>query len=349
VQNGSMRAIQFDRYGAARDVLSVHEDASLPVPGAGELLVRVIASSVNPIDCAVRGGYGKAFFEHVTGERPPMRPGRDVAGVVVAAGSEVNGFEIGAPIYAATFGGANAEFARIPAQWVAPKPSRLTFGEAASLPYVALTTWTALVTHAGLAPANARGKHVAIPRAAGGVGSFATQLAKAWGARVTAICSSRNVDLVRELGADDVIDYELEDPARRLADVDVAFDTSFDTETTLLDALKIEADAAYVSIVTPKLTLIDELGLDEGLRRGEALLAERVAAQRELGRRYYWSFAQPSGAALREIAGLVDAGCIRPVIDREFDLDEIVAAHEYCESGRAQGKIVVRVADDDTE
>jgi NADPH:quinone reductase-like Zn-dependent oxidoreductase len=346
VQNGSMRAVQFDRYGPARDVLSVREDAIVPAPAPGELLVEVVASSVNPIDCAVRGGYGSAFFEHVTGDRPPMRPGRDIAGIVAALGPAVNGFEIGAPVYAATLGGANAEFARIPAQWVAPKPRRLTFGEAASLPYVALTTWTALVTHAGLTRANARGKHVAIPRAAGGVGSFATQLAKAWGARVTAICSTRNVGLVRDLGADEVIDYEQQDPAQRLADVDIAFDTSFDTETTLLNALRTGADAAYVSIVTPKLTLIDELGLDEGLRRGEAFLAERVAAQRALGRRYYWSFAQPGGAALREIAELVDAGRIRPVIDREFALDEIVAAHEYCESGRAQGKIVVRVAND---
>jgi len=346
VHNGSMRAVEFDRYGPARDVLSVREAANLPAPAAGELLVEVLASSVNPIDCAVRSGYGREFFEHVTGERPPMRPGRDIAGIVAAVGPGVNGFEIGAPVYAATLGGANAEFARIPAQWVAPKPHRVTFGEAASLPYVALTTWTALVTHVGLTRTNARGKHVVVPRAAGGVGSFATQLAKAWGARVTAICSARNVELVRELGADDVIDYEQQDPAQILTDVDIAFDTSFDTETTLINSLRTGADAAYVSIVTPKLTLIDELGLDEGLKRGEALLAERVAAQRELGRRYYWSFAQPSGAALREIAELVDAGLIRPVIDREFGLDEIVAAHEYCESGRAQGKIVVRVAND---
>jgi NADPH:quinone reductase-like Zn-dependent oxidoreductase len=230
--------------------------------------------------------------------------------------------------------------------WLAPKPRELTFVEAASLPYVALTTWTALVTHAGLSVENARGRHVIIPRAAGGVGSFATQLAKAWGARVTALCSTRNVELVRALGADQVIDYERQDPAQHLAEADIAFDTSFDTERLLLDALKTGADAAYVSIVTPKLTLIDEFGLEEGLKRGEALLAERVARQRTLGRRYYWSFAQPNGAALREIGALVDAGRIRPLIDREYALDDIAAAHEYCESGRAQGKIAIRVAND---
>ena len=342
--NGAMQAVQFDAYGSARDVLRVLDDVPIPVPQPDELLVRVIASSVNPIDCAVRGGYGKDFFEKITGNRPPMRPGRDIAGVVAAVGQDVRDFEIGQAVYAATLGNANAGYATVPADWAAPKPVRLSFVEAASLPYVALTTWTALVTHAGFTPPTAAGKRVIVPRAAGGVGSFAVQLVKAWGGVVLAICSTRNVALVRELGADIVIDYQREDPAAVLRDADVAFDTSFETEAMLLDALKVAAGAAYVSIVTPKLKLIDQFGLDEGLRRGEALLAERVAAQQALGRSYHWSFAQPSGVALREIGALIDRGSIRAVVDREFGLDEIVAAHEYCESGRAQGKIVVRVA-----
>jgi NADPH:quinone reductase-like Zn-dependent oxidoreductase len=346
VVNGAMRAVQFDAYGSARDVLRVLDAVPVPLPKRDELLVQVIASSVNPIDCAVRGGYGKDYFERITRNRPPMSPGRDVAGIVAAVGGDVRGFEPGQAVYAATLGNANADFAAIPAAWVAPKPARLTFAEAASLPYVALTTWTALVTHAGLTPQTTVGKRVIVPRAAGGVGSFAVQLVKAWGGKVIAICSTRNVALVRELGADVVIDYTRQDPSKLLSDADVAFDTSFETETMLLDALKVGAGATYVSIVTPKLKLIDEYGLDEGLRRGEALLAERVASQRALGRSYHWSFAQPDGEALREIGALIDAGRIRAVVDRTFPLDQIVAAHEYCESGRAQGKIVVRVAPD---
>ena len=348
VVKGSMRAAQFDRYGKASEVLAVRNALPVPAAGAEDVLIEVVASSVNPIDCAVRDGYGRVFFEHVTGERPPMRPGRDVAGRIVSVGSRVTGFEAGQEVYAATLGGANAEFVRVPASWVALKPRTLDWVDAASLPYVALTSWTALVTHGGLSATNAGDKHVIVPRAAGGVGTFATQLAKAWGARVTAICSTRNVDLVRDLGADRVIDYQREDPARALYGLhaDIAFDTSFDTEDMLLDALAVDADAAYVSIVTPKLKLIDELGLEEGLRRGEALLAAKVAEQRGLGRRYYWSFAQPSGVALREIAALVDAGRIRAIVDRKFSLEDVVAAHEYCESGRAQGKIAVLVSDE---
>jgi reticulon-4-interacting protein 1, mitochondrial len=346
VANDSMRAARFDAYGPAREVLRVVRNARVPQPDADEILVRIVASSVNPIDCAVRSGYGRAYFELKTGNRPPMCPGRDVAGHVVAVGSGVRDFRPGDAVYAATLGNANAEWVLVPEAWAAPKPASLSFAEAASLPYVALTTWTALVTHAGLTPKNAVGKRVVIPRAAGGVGSFATQLVKAWGGEVAAICSARNVALVRSLGADSVIDYTQRDPAAVLRDFDIGFDTAFETESMLLDSLKVGADAAYVSIVAPKLRLIDEHGLEDGLRRGDALFAERVVAQRALGRRYHWSFAQPDGAALRQIGRLTDEGRIRAVIDRTFALDQIVDAHEYCESGQAQGKIVVRVADE---
>lgn len=339
-----MRAAQFDRYGVARDVLRVIDGLQVPQPGPRELLVRVHASAVNPIDCAVRSGYGAQYFELQTNNRPPMRPGRDLAGEVIACGPHAMDFQVGDAVFAATLGNANSEYAVVPQDWAAPKPRSLSFAEAASLPYVALTTWTALVTHAGLSADTAQRRRVIIPRAAGGVGSFATQLVKAWGGYVAAICSTRNVPLVRSLGADIIIDHKKEDPGSRLHEFDIAFDTSFDTESTLLGALRTGADAVYVSIVSPKLRLIDEFGLQEGLRRGEALLAARVASQRALGRRYYWSFAKPNGSALRTIGELCDCGMIRAVIDRSYSLDQIVEAHEYCESGQAQGKIVVQIA-----
>jgi NADPH:quinone reductase-like Zn-dependent oxidoreductase len=358
-----MKAAQFDRYGPAREVLRIIDVASVPEPGPGELLVRVRASSVNPIDCAVRSGYGHAFFESRTHTRPPMMPGRDVAGEIVAIGPRIDerpqdkrssrtdvaptdvadSFQVGDPVYAATMGGANAEYAVVPEPWAAPKPAALSFEEAAALPYVALTAWTALCTHAGLSAGNAQQKRVVVPRAAGGVGSFAVQLAKAWGGYVAALCSTRNVSLVEGLGPDLVIDHTRSEPRALLHDFDIAFDTSFDTEQMLLDSLKMHADAAYVSIVSPRLRLVDEYGLEEGVRRGDDLFAERAAAQKALGRRYYWSFAAPSGAALRTIGALVEAGRIRPVIDRTYPLERIVEAHEYSESGAAQGKIVIHI------
>lgn len=337
-----MRLAQFRKYGAAREVLEiVEEEADPPRPGPAELLMRVHASSVNPIDCAVRQGYGREYFEARGLSRWPNRPGRDAAGEVVAVGENVSRFHVGDKIFAATLGGANADYLIVPEEWAARMPSSLTFLEAASIPYSALTSWSALVDRAGLSPQSTPGKRVLIPRAAGGVGSFAIQLVKAWGGYIVASCSTRNLQIVKDLGADEVIDYTAQDHSASLRDFDVAFDTSFNTEELLLGALKRDADAVYVSIVSPRLRLIDEHGLQEGLRRGDELLAERIAAQRALGRAYHWSFAQPNGTALELVSMLVDAGKIRPNVDAVFPLEEIATAHERSEAGLARGRIVI--------
>jgi reticulon-4-interacting protein 1, mitochondrial len=339
-----MKSVQFHEYGAARAVLHIVLDEALPTPGPSELLVRVHASSVNPIDCAVRGGYGKEYFEAKGMSRLPICPGRDAAGEVIAVGSEVTEFRPGQAIYAATLGGANADYALIPITQAARKPESLNFTDAAAVPYAALTTWAALVDSAGLTPANARQKRVVIPRAAGGVGSFAVQLVKAWGGHVTAICSTRNVAMVRNLGADEVIDYKKDDPQVLLRDFDIAFDTSPGTEDMLLNALKIDAGAQYVSIVSPRLRFVDQYGLEEGLRRGDEYFDAQVNTQSALGRSYHWAFTHPNRDALGTIANLIDDGKIRPVIDRTYSFDQIVDAHEFCEGGSASGKIVLEIA-----
>jgi NADPH:quinone reductase-like Zn-dependent oxidoreductase len=339
-----MRAIQHSTYGTAADVLRLVTDARVPRPEPGEILIRVHATSVNPIDCAVRGGYGAAYWEKVGLVKHPHIPGRDVAGRVTAVGQGVTGFKMGDAVWAGTLSGGTADYVAIPADWGAPAPPSLSFVEAGSIPYAILTAWAALVDHTGLTPADYAGKRVIVPRGAGGVGSLAIQLLKAWGAEVATIVSTRNIDLVRSLGADTIIDYTCQDVSDHLHDYDVAFDTAFDMEAKLLDALKIGTGAAYVSIVTPKLLLIDQYGLEDGLARGEALLAERVAQQQALGRHYAWSFMRPNGAALRVVGDLVAAGRIRPVIDRVLLMTDIVAAHEYCEGKQARGKIVIDVA-----
>lgn len=336
-----MRVAQFRAYGAARDVLEVVDEPTPPQPGPRELLLRVHGSSVNPIDCAVRQGYGREYFEARGLSRWPNCPGRDAAGEVVAIGESVSRFRQGDEIYAATLGGANADYLLVPEGWAAMKPRSLSFLEAASMPYSALTTWSALVDRAGLSPTTTAGKRVLIPRAAGGVGSFAVQLVKAWGGYVVAFCSTRNLRFVKNLGADEVLDYTQKGYSDSLAEFDVAFDTSFDTEALLLSALKRNCGAVYVSIVSPRLRFIDEHGLEEGLRRGDELLAERVTSQRALGRSYHWSFAQPNGAALATVAEMVDAGKVRPVMDQTFPLARIVEAHEYSEAGLARGRILI--------
>lgn len=339
-----MRAVRHARYGAAEDVLELTTSAVTPPLKPNDVLVKVLATSVNPIDCAVRSGYGAAYWEKVGFVQHPHTPGRDVAGEVAAVGEAVTGYKVGDAVWAGTLFGGSAEYAVVSEAWLAPKPASLSFLEAGSMPYALLTAWTALVDHGGLTAQNAAGKRVIVPRGAGGVGSLAIQLLKAWGAEVATICSTRNVDLVRSLGADVIVDYTKQDFSEVLKDYDFAFDTAFDCEAQLLSALKVDADAAYVSIVTPKLILIDELGLEAGLARGEAMLAERVADQAKLGRRYAWSFMRPNGAALRTIGELVEAGKIRPVIDRVYGLTDLAAAHLFCETKQAQGKIVIDIA-----
>lgn len=339
-----MRAVIHRRYGAAREVLELTEDQPFPEIGATDILIRVFATSVNPIDCAVRSGYGAAYFEKIGIVRKPHVPGRDVAGVVQAVGPAVSAFTPGDRVWAGILWGGCADYVAVSEEHAAPMPASLSFREAASFPYAGLTAWTALVTHAGLKPGAAHGKKVIVPRGAGGVGCYAIQMLKAWGAHVATIVSTRNVELVESLGADVVIDYKRQDFAGLLQDYDVAFDTSFDTEQRLLNALKVNADAAYVSVVTPKLTLIDQHGLEAGIAAGEVFLAERVAAQAALGRRYAWSFMRPSGAALREAAALFDSGAMRPVIDSVYPLASLAEAHERSESGAASGKIVIEVS-----
>ena len=359
-----MRSVTVCRYGAAADVLEVRDDTSTPEPAPDEILVQARATSVNPVDCTARNGYGRNIFATLWGELPLIL-GRDVSGVVAAVGRDVKQFAPGDEVYAAPHIGCYAQYVVVKAKHAARKPRTLTHLEAASLPFVALTVFTALVDNVGLSAVTCAGKKVVIPRAGGGVGSFAVQLMKAWGAHVAAICSTRNVDLVRGLGADLIVDYRTQDFRKLLSDYDVALDTigkpaDFETVTgtqynagspedfdeRLMSVLKTHADAAYVTICSPKMVLTDRYGLKEGSARAELLLKERRAAQQALGRHYYWSFFNPDGEALAQVSALVEEGAIKPVVDRVFPLEQMAAAHEYCESGRAQGKIVIDIAQD---
>ncbi|MCC5867014.1 MAG: zinc-binding dehydrogenase [Gammaproteobacteria bacterium] len=357
----TMRAVQIRRYGPAEQVLELVEDVPVPVPAADEILIRASATAINPVDCTARNGYGRHFFSSLWGDLPLIL-GRDVSGTVVAAGSEVRSFSAGDEVYAAPHIGCYAEYVVVKAAHAATKPRNLDHLQAAALPFVALTTWSALVDHAGLSPGNAHGLQAVIPRAAGGVGSFAVQLLKAWGAHVSAICSTRNVELVRALGADVVIDYTRQDFSELLRDQDLVLDTvgkpsDFETmegprpnagseedfDDKLLNVLKRGNDAVYVTICSPKMMLTDSLGLQQGLQQAQKIFQQRAAVQQALGRRYCWSFFNPSGAALARISELVESGDIKPVIDSEFALEDMVAAHQRSESGRTQGKIVIRI------
>lgn len=308
-----MRAVVQKAFGGP-EVLEVAE-VDRPVPLGGEVLVRVHASGVNPVDAAVRQGTLPLLGE------PPFGVGWDISGVVEAVGPGARfrpGDEVfGMPFFPRAATG-YAEYVAVPSRQVARKPATLDHVSAAAVPLAALTAWQGLVDAAGLA----EGQRVLVHRAAGGVGHFAVQIAKARGAHVTALTSSGNADFVRELGADEVIDYRTTDYTEAAGDMDVVLDSSSEGERAL-------------RVLKPGGTLVTIM------EHWNTALAARIE---EEGRRFAGVSVEPDYASLEAIAALVDAGAVRPHVSATFPLAEAAEAHRLIGTGRTRGKIVLTVA-----
>ena len=314
------------------------------------MLIRVHAASVNPFDCQRRAGYGRTLLRAMGGAGLPLILGRDCAGTVAAIGAGVRRFAVGDAVWAAPdpLGqGTHAEYTLAREAETEPKPASLSFDEAAALPYAGLTAWTALVETAGFGPGNAAGRRVLVHGGSGGVGSVAIQILKAWGAEVATTCSSRNVALVRELGADRVIDYTKHDFARQIADVDLVLDTvGGETGRRSIRVLKRFAGARIVSVVTPALALPDRAGLLGGLGLAAGALARsKLAAGLIGGRGLDWAFVETDGDGLAALGALIESGQLRPVIDSVLPFEQLVAAYQRVESGKASGKVVLRMVE----
>lgn len=295
-----------------------------PDPGPGQLLVRVRAAGVNPLDWKIR--QGKLRF--VMPARFPLIPGADIAGEVEAIGPEVARFEPGDPIYAmldARHGGGCAEYALVRESSAASKPERLSFEEAAAIPLAALTALQALRDKGELA----EGERVLVNGASGGVGHFAVQIAAALGARVVAVASGRNQDLLRELGAERAIDYEKEDFTRDDETFDIVFDAVASSSFQDCDLILGEGGIYVTTMPGPSDILRGTFSSIAGLF-GPA-------------RRSRWISVRPSGDDLAFLGRLADLGRLRPVIDQVFPLELIREAHEASEAGHVRGKIVVRM------
>ncbi len=310
----SMNAVRIHTYGG-RDVLT-YEEAPRPLPAKDEVLIHVHASTVNPFDWAVRAGYLTGWYNHTF----PLILGLDVSGTIEEIGAEVTNFAPGDAVYARTDpsrNGAYAEYVAVHASDVAAKPQSLDYIQAAALPQVALTAWRALIDGANLA----KGQTVLIHGAAGGVGSLAVQLAKWLGAYVIGTASDQNLDFLRELGADEVIDYvstPFEDHAHN---VDVVFDTiGGETQQRSWEVLK--PGGILLSVVQPP---SEETATTYGVRQ------QFIAAS------------PPAASVLTKIAELVDAGHIKPVISHSLPLEEIQRAHELSESRHTRGKIILQI------
>ncbi len=306
-----MRAVRIRGFGGP-EVLGI-EDIPLPQPGAGEIRIRIIAAGVNPFDWKVRRGYMPIPL--------PVTLGLDVSGVVDALGDGVEAFEIGDGVYAKmAFGqGGYAEYAVTDASFAAAKPKSIGFVEAAAIPTACLAAWQAIFDIAGLE----KGQNILIHGAAGGVGSFAVQLARWKGASVTGTASEDHIRFVENLGAERVIDYKKERFEEIAHDMDVVLDTvggdTFDRSWSVLEP------GGF--LVTTVAKIPEGAAAEHGVRA--ALLA-----------------AQPNGKELASIAQLVDKGHIRPQVTTVLPLEEVKQAHEMSESGHMKGKIVLRVAED---
>jgi NADPH:quinone reductase-like Zn-dependent oxidoreductase len=311
----TMKAVCIHEYGGP-DVLRL-EDAPIPVPAAGEVLIRVHAAGINPVDWKIREGRLQGRVEH----RLPLILGWDVAGVIEALGPGVTQFKIGDAVYARpdiARDGGYAEYIAVRASEVALKPKSLDFIHAAAVPLAGLTAWQALFDAAKLAA----GQRILIHAGAGGVGSFAVQFAHWKGARVIATASARNADLVRSLGADEVIDYTETRFEDEVQDLDVVFDTvGEEVQQRSWNALK--KGGILVSIL--------------------ALSVPDDAAARNLRSAYV--FVQPNAGQLGQIAELIDGGHVKPVVETVLPLSEVRQAHILSQSHHARGKIVLRVVD----
>lgn len=315
-----MRAIVIDGFGSADRLRSAEVPA--PAAAAGEVLIRIVAAGVNPVDWKIRKGFLDSLLPH----RFPLIPGWDAAGTIAALGDGVAGFAVGDRVWAycrkpKVQGGTYAEFVVMPAGAVAPMPARIGFAAAASMPLVALTSWQALFDTAGLTT----GQSVLIHAGAGGIGSMAVQLARQAGATVVATASAANRVYVRELGAGHVIDYTAGDfaPAVRAlfpGGVDVVFDT-IGGETQARSYGVLRRGGFLVSIV-------DEPRAEEAARAGV---------------RHAYVFVKPDAAQLRRIAALVDEGKIHPPAVTVMPLVEAAAAQRLSREGHVRGKIALQI------
>ncbi|XP_057595893.1 reticulon-4-interacting protein 1, mitochondrial isoform X4 [Hippopotamus amphibius kiboko] len=338
-----MPAWVIDKYGS-NEVLRFNQNMMIPVIHyPNEVIIKVHAASINPIDVNMRktnklyfvDGYGATALNmkrdplhiKIKGEEFPLTLGRDVSGVVMECGLDVRYFK--------------------PGDEVSHKPKSLTHAQAASLPYVALTAWSAINKVGGLNDTNCAGKRVLILGASGGVGTFAIQVMKAWDAHVTAVCSQDASELVKKLGADDVIDYKsgnMEEQLKSVKPFDFILDNvGGSTETWALHFLKKWSGATYVTLVTPFLLNMDRLGIADGMLQTGVTVGSKTLKHFWQGVHYRWAFFMASGPYLDDIAELVDAGKIQPVIEKTFPFSKVPEAFLKVERGHARGKTVIHV------
>lgn len=339
MNNKTMKAFTFKRYGKSPEL--GFDNVAYPSLKANEVLVRVYAAGLNPIDNMIPTG----IFKPVLHFKLPATLGSDLSGVVIAVGSRVTRFSPGDEIFASIFDtgtGSLAEFAVVPESAAAIKPANLDFVQAASLPMVSLTSWQALTERVRLRP----GQKVFIPAGSGGIGTFAIQLAKQLGATVGTTTSTGNIEWVRSLGADEVVDYKKEEFEKVLVGYDVVLGTiRGDTIEKSTQILK--PGGSIVSLVGPlDVKFARARGLNFFLTFIFRLMSRNIMRlSKKRGLTYTFLFVRPEGDQLSQIGKLVETEQIKPVIDKVFPFAQTKEALAYLAQGHAKGKVVIKMQD----
>jgi NADPH:quinone reductase-like Zn-dependent oxidoreductase len=326
-----MKALQIIKYGEIKDSLAFNE-VSQPTIQANDVLIEVKAAAINPIDKSI-------ILGNLQGMLPiplPSTSAYDVSGIVVEKGNEVSNFEIGDLVYSRVPQeqmGTLAEFVAVTSTAVSKKPGNISFEDAASLPLAGLTALQSL-EYAKIK----KNDRVLIHAGSGGVGSFAIQYAKAKGAYVYTTTSTSNVEWVKELGADRVIDYKTEDYKSIAKDVDIVFDT-LGQNYTLESFEVIKQGGMVVSVVGP----LDEVSAKMFGMVDYKLPEELSKASSDKNAEYKFIFMHPNGAHLNEIKSMIEDEKIKPIIDKVYSFSESVEAFTHLASGRAKGKIVIKI------
>lgn len=332
-----MKAYIINKY-SKKDKLQLVE-VQKPVVKENEVLIQVHSASINQLDAKLKSGEFKLMLPY----KFPLILGHDVSGTVICLGSKVSRFNIGDEVFArpADFRiGTFAEFIVIDENELAIKPKNISFEEAASIPLVALTVWQAFVEKAKLK----KGQKVFIQAGSGGVGTIAIQLAKHLGAIVATTTSADNFELVKNLGADIVIDYKTQDFETILKDYDLVLNSQ--DEKTLEKSLRILKSGGKVISISgpPDADFAKEIGLSWLIKAAIFFLSRKVLKQaKQLDIDYSFLFMQANGKQLSEIGKLIEAGVIRPVVDKVYPFEQLNEAMSYVSSGRAKGKVIVKV------
>ena len=342
-----MYAAVIESYGDETN-FKINESIALPEPKQNQVLVKIKASSVNPIDLMKREGYGSAIFEKQRRQNFPWILGSDFSGNVVSAGNKVKRFKEGDEVWGCTSNasaGTYAEYVVINQDEVNFKPKNLTFEESASLPYVFLTTWSAIIRWAGLRPKDLIEKKVFIQGGAGGVGTTAIQLFGYWGSNISSTCSEGNIELLKSLGVNEIIDYRRNSFQEVLKDYDLVYDLLGDSvlDNSIEECCKVlkkDASSHYITLTHPFINTMDSKGLFLGIPHALLLRQKLKAAYKPIN--VHWSIYRPSLSGLQELTYLAEENIIKPVIDSTYSLSEIAKAHEKVATGHSSGKVVIR-------